>query len=146
MKNKRQIQFILAYFVGLITLGIVGYALMRFEADAAKHISSKMTVQSDVVFYPLPRMNLMLQDHDGAMARVRVDVSLEVRKKDADRLDFYQPLIVNNISEWFRQQDVDELRRHNSLSWVREDVLHSVNACGIPSPVVGIVFRNFVVM
>jgi flagellar basal body-associated protein FliL len=146
MKKPRINPFLVAYLVALISLAVVGYYVADFEIKNVHEKSEEKFFSTDLAFYDLPRINLILSAYGpNKSGKVRMDISLEVAEKDMQRLKDYQPRIMDTLVNYMRQFDVDEVSPPKVMALLHENLLNEVNLASKPVPIRNIVFREFVV-
>lgn len=148
MKNTKTALFILCYTLGLALLAAIGYfsADYRLKADTHRFEVSDH-FRSDVAYVDLPAMNLtMYTSSPNAAGRVRINLSLEVDKKYASKLEDYAPRITDRLIDYTRQLDFDEIKRPSATSWLRQRYLEISNDASTPVPIIDIIFKKFIVI
>ncbi|MBV8059984.1 MAG: flagellar basal body-associated FliL family protein [Alphaproteobacteria bacterium] len=149
MRNWKTKHFVIAYLVGLFGLAVLGY---YFADYALEKVQAKKTVindkfQTDLSYVELPRMNVTLTSaHADFSGRVRMDISLVVEKKYADRLEGFKPRINDRLMSFASHMDLDTISRPQASALLRHYILKEVNAASFPVPVIDVVFRQFAVM
>ncbi len=131
----------------LIVLAIVGYFLGGYGLEQAQQRDedAQKTVISDIGYYNMPRMNLTLSPSEGGESgHVRIDLALEVEKKNMGRLDSFRPRIADRLVTYVRQQDISTLRETDTRRDFREGLLREANKASYPVPIIDIVFRQMV--
>jgi flagellar basal body-associated protein FliL len=137
----------MAYLLALVALAFVGYKLGGYTVEIEHQaVATKNTYASDVAYLSLPRMTMSITSVDGQAGRLRMDISLEVEKKNMLQLEGVAPVISDRIISYVRKLDVDDMRSTNAVTKLRMDLLREVNSASFPFPVVDIVFRQFLVL
>lgn len=150
MKTRKINPFLVGYIVGLGFLAFIGYGIGDFTANkiSAKKVAvTNPNFSTDVSFVDLPRMNLSIPSSTGsATGRIRIDISLEVEKKNLARFEDYQPMITDRLLNYVRKLDAAEMHHPNAVPVLRQELLKEVNSFSYPVPVIDLVFRQFLVM
>jgi flagellar basal body-associated protein FliL len=150
MKARKINPFVVGYILGLGFLAFLGYAVGDFTAEMqqAKHqaLITNPNFATDVSFVDLPRMNLTIASAAGSSGRIRIDMTLEVEKKNLARFEDYQPIITDHLISFVRQMDAEDMHKPNAAPTLRKELLKEVNRVAFPVPVLDVVFRQFLVM
>ena len=147
MISRRQVTFAFAYVFSFTALAAVGYAVgdYSFRSAVVKPVVSSAVIEGDTAFYDLPNVNLTMSA-GGDSNLVRIDMSLEVQKRDMARLDSYAPRISDQIVRYLRKQDIEELRQSGREHQLKDQLLEQTNKASYPVQIMDIVFRRFVVL
>lgn len=149
MKARKINPLVIGYVTALALLACMGYIAGDYTARINQKSASPSTNQhfaSDVGFVELPRMNMSISSSAGDAGRVRIDMSLEVEKKNLARFEDYQPIITEHLNNYVRNLDIEEIRSPNAVPKLRKELLKEVNTMSFPVPVLDIIFRQFVIM
>ena len=149
MFNKKNIIYATIYVAFLLGLAVAGYLIGdHYGFSRAKMNAHNGTnFASDVSFYDLPRMNLTLSSLDGGKSgKVRIDMSLEISKKDLERMHDYQPRMCDRLVTFIRQQDIETLRNPRNQKVFHEELLQEANKVTSPIPIIDVVLRQMVFM
>lgn len=148
MKNVKTTLFVMAYVVALASLGTVGYIYADYKIKTDKHQTElNEKFHTDVTYVDLPPMNLTFSSSSAHTAgRVRINISLEVDKKYASKVEGYAPRITDRIVSYTQQLDFDEINRPSATKWLREHFLQIANTVSSSAPVIDVVFRQFLIM
>ena len=140
--------FIVGYTMTFIFLAIVGY--MAADVSNNKSIHRDKTdaryFMTDLAMYDLPRMNIYLSSGHGTASHIRVEVSLEIAKKDIDRLNNYKPRITNKIVAYMSNQNTDKIVSAEGFHSLHTGLMEVVESENQPVPVHDIIFRQLLVM
>lgn len=149
MMTPRKINlFLTAYVAALVLLAVVGYLAgdytARLDAERKAELASQHFA-SDVSYVDLPRVSMSLSSADGSNGRIRIDMSIEVEKRNMGRIQDYQPVISERLVKYIRNLQVDDVRKPNAVPQLRKNLLKEVNSVS-RMPVMDIIFRQFVIM
>ena len=139
--NRRKIIaiYVLTVMV-LVSLTVCGYYYSSYE-KIKKSTLNTSGFSTDMAYYDLPRVNLTM-GHNGAAAHIRVDISIEVSKKDMIIVQGYQPRIVDKLNIYLSNLDPAVMRRVSAAVQLRHDMLDEVNRIGMPVPVHDLLLRQ----
>lgn len=146
MALKKIIPYSVLY-PALLLLAVIGYFVSDYNSQQAeqKALENQKNFISDIAYVDLPRMNLTLSPSDaGKGGRVRLDLSLEVEKKNVGCLSRYQPRIADKLVNYIRQQDISSLRQADTRREFRSGLLEAVNKASYPVPIIDVVFKQLV--
>ena len=145
-KKSRINPFLITYVIALVGLAAVGYYVAHYEIHNDRQHQEKYFA-TDLAYYDLPRISLTLASIGSSTAsgKVRMDISLEVNEKDLDKLQDFQPRIMDTIINHMRQYDADDVKPSNVSSQLHENLLNVVNQASKPILIHNIVFRQFLV-
>lgn len=147
--NKRMILFVASYVAIFTALGLFGYMLLKQEQEihqVAQVLATKKVV-TDLSYYDLPRMTVAVNNVEGgSSSRLRVDISLEVARKDMVYVTSLQPHITAKLREKLANITVDRDELAHSVPVIRADLLHAINSEVMPVPVHDLLFRELVIM
>ncbi len=139
----------------MVTLYITVVAMFLTLAYFGYHYSNNMKLKraqiettgfsTDMAYFDLPRISLNL---GGGMAstQMRIDLSLEVAKRDLPMLEGYQPKITDRLNRFLTGIDPADTRRVSAVTALRHDMLEQVNRVGMPVPVHDVLLRQLVIM
>jgi len=147
MRNK----FFIMYALVLVALAALGYTMGDYAAQSQKVKAAVAEVESshfmsDVAFMALPSIEMTTMPSHGSPGQLRLDLSLEVEKKDMPRMKAFTPVITERLANYIRTLDADELRQKNSILHLRQDLLGEANASNPSRAVLDIVVRQFIVL
>jgi flagellar basal body-associated protein FliL len=147
MKQWRVSRFIIIYTAILVTLAVTGYYVEVYQPRAAiqHRLHENQFFASDLTFYDLPRISMKMGNGIKA-GNLRLDISLEVTKKDMYRINDFQSRITDRIINYLYKQNLDEMRPPKDIAWLHRDLLKLINDTNQPVPVHDIVFREMVIM
>lgn len=147
MKRKKRAfnPFILAYLLGLGGLAWVGYNYADYTLRTDVQSKTNDAIYSDVQYIDLPRMNLSVAGTGGS-GNLRMDISLEVEKKYASRIEGYRPHISDRIINYVRSMDGADISKPAAAAKMREQLLEEAKGGSFPYPIVDVIFRQYVVM
>ncbi len=149
--------FLLAYvgaFLGLAYLGIQygGTDGMKKMMHSGSKAPDRVVTTSGGLFgtelevYDLPRMTVDVTGGSGGHKRVRMDISLEVAKKDLPRIEGYKPRITDHIISYMQHKNMDNVSAPSYLRDLHDGLKHVVTVAGQPVAIHDVVLRQFVVM
>lgn len=148
VKHRRINFFIVGYWLAFFLLALTGYYMS--EAKVAKTYHNFLTngyFATDLAMYDLPRINMDLTTDDGGRkTRVRMDISLEVAKKDMLRIEGYKPRITDRIIMYMHSQNFEGVSPPEVMRRLHENLLSVIAASSEPVAVHDIIFRQFVVL
>ena len=129
----------------LLILAIVGYSIIdkNKHIDRPKHIENPFF--SDMTYMDLPRVNVALGKGIDT-THVRVNIALEVTKKDLPIIEGYQPRIMDKLSLYLGSLTPEQLRMAGTSSIMRQSLLQKANAAGAPVPIHDLFFEQIVIM
>ena len=145
--NRKTTMFLLGYF-GLF----IGLACTAYMADGYLGLNKvhkkpeNVRFVTDVGYVDLPRMNLTLASGGGKTGKLSLDLSIEVEKKDAGRMQNYQPILSDRLITYTRALDIDELRNPMNQHMFRTELLEEAKSLTMPIPIVDIVIRRMVIL
>jgi flagellar basal body-associated protein FliL len=136
-----------AYILGLSGLAAVGYIYADYKVEATRHVSVvNKKFETDVAYVDLPQMNLSIQSGDGASGRVRINISIEVDKKYAAKVEDYAPRITDRIVTYMQKQDFDEINEPHASKWLKPRLVQITNTAMENVPIIDIIFRQFLIL
>jgi flagellar basal body-associated protein FliL len=106
--------------------------------------SPNAEVLSDMAYVDLPRMTVSVGN--GSFRQARVDISLEIARKDIPALQGYMPQIVDKLNTFFPQVKFEGLDDPHTMYVLHKDLLWQLNSLDLPVPVRDLVFRKLIVM
>jgi len=146
MKKFHINRFVIAYSVALLTLAGVGYYFDIYQPQAeVKKLKTQEYFSTDLTYYDLPRISMNTKSA-AKTSHVNIDISLEIARKDAWRLEDFKSRITDRIVAYMYKQDTDQLRPPNDIAWLHRGILHVVNTTNQPIVVHDVVFRELVIM
>lgn len=141
--------FVLAYALVFAGLAAVGYHCLPKSGENIR-VSKKEApiVLTDVAYVDLPPVIVSVEARQGVSTtpRVRVDLALEVARKDREVVEGYQPYITERVGTMLRGLSPEEIESTRNIGWIRSEMLRAVNTAGAPAQVQGVIFRRFVLM
>jgi hypothetical protein len=120
-----------------------GYYLSYQSTAAHRHDAVTHNFTTDLTYYDMPRMTILLGG--GAQTQVRLDLSLEVAKKDVAVVEGFQPRIADRLNGLFLHINPDDFRSSTDLPWLRQQMLSQVNNA-TPVPIHDLLLRQMVIM
>jgi flagellar basal body-associated protein FliL len=145
--NRKTSTFIAGYFGLIIALGCMAYFTDGYLGLNKLHkVGPDVRFVSDVGYVDLPRMNLTLASGEGHTGRLSLDLSIEVEKKNAGRLQNYQPILSDRLISYTRALDIDELRKPQNQHVFRTELLEEAKSLSMPVPIVDVVIRRMVIL
>lgn len=138
------VQVYVACIALFIALAACGYYWVRSTAPVAHPAPIAHGFVTDMTYIDLPRMTVSLGA--GGSTQVRVEISLEVARKDVAIVEKYQPQITDRLNRFFSKVSPDEIEEPNSLTLLRDDLLWQVNGTGMPVPVHDLMLKQMIVM
>ncbi len=150
MKIRKINPFVIGYILGLAFLAFLGYSAGDYTARVKEKqqidLVKSHNFTTDVAFVDLPRMNLTIASTTGTAGRIRIDMSLEVEKKNLARVEDFQPIIMDRLVSYVQQLDAKDMRKANAPPNLRKELLEEVNKVSYPMPVLDVIFKQFVVL
>lgn len=141
--------FVLAYAIVFAGLAAVGYHYMPKSGEGLR-VSKKLVpvVISDLSYIDLPPVIVAVnaKEESRISPKVRVDLALEVARKDREIVEGYQPYITERVGRMLRGLSPEEIAASRNMTWIRAEMLDAVNNAGAPAPVHAVIFRRFVLM
>ena len=142
--------FFVGYSIALIVMAIVGYDLASevWGSHNYYQLRSGITPKyfaTDLALYDLPSISVSLPNSQGQPTHVRIDISLEVARKDLIRIEGLQPRLTSHITSFMQKKNIDTIRSHDSLIGLHYELLNEV-AASQPVPVHEVVFRQFMLL
>ena len=135
------------YIIGVaifVALAVCGY----YMADRIGLIKHPVPVAhgfiSDMAYLDLPRMTVSLGG--AGSVHVRVDIALEVARKDIPTLEGFQPRITDKLNAFFSKVQLDEIEEPASMPFLRQEMLRQINSVTAPIPVHDLMLRQLVIM
>jgi len=126
-------------------LAAFGYFAVDTDGHFRRPAPMNQQFTTDMTYYDLPRMTLAVgQGKDET--HVRIDITLEVAKKDLPILEGYQPQITDRLNVFFIALHPEQIRRFSTLPWLRGEMLQQVNNLSMPFPVHDLMLRQMIVM
>jgi hypothetical protein len=147
MSRPRLYSFVAAYIGVLSALAIIGYYLA--DEVGLVHHRAPLTQKfaTDLAYYDLPRMMIGLNGNgEHGATHVRIDLSLEIAKKDVPILEGYQPRITDKVSDFLATISPDRMQEMQYMPWLHKEILKQVNASGSPAPVHDVILRQMLIM
>ena len=145
--NSKTALFLAAYLAGLVSLAIVGFLYADYTIKSERHkevLNDKF--HTDVTYISLPQMNMtMTSSVNQASGRVRINLSLEVDKKYATKVEDYAPHISESIANYMRKLDLEDVSRPGASKWLREHLLQIANKASATAPIIDVIFEQFLV-
>lgn len=145
--------FIGGYVVSLVLIALMGYGVAsqiwgshtttKPEKPAAK--LDEKYFASDLALYDLPSIDVTLPNNHGQTTHLRLDISLEVSKKDLDRLEGFKPRLTNRIMNYMQGQKLETIKTADALLGLHSQLLREVGITQ-PVPVHEVVFRQFMLL
>lgn len=136
----------IALYVSVLFLWIAafGYYYESTRPDPAPNATSASRMfHTDMAYYDMPRMTVSVGSGD---VHMRIDVALEVAKKDVPMVEGYQPRITAKLNSYLSTLSPERIQEAKMLPWLRAEMLAQINSVGAPIPVHDLVFRQLVVM
>jgi flagellar basal body-associated protein FliL len=141
--------FVLAYALVFVGLGAVGYHYIP-KTGGDIRVSKKIdpTAAADLSYIDLPPVIISVGGDDDSRInpRVRVDLALEVARKDREIVVGYQPYITERVGRMLGTLSTEEIAAPRNMSWIKSEMLQAINDAGAPAPVQAVIFRRFVLM
>ena len=137
--------YLVAYICVFAVLAVLGrYTALRigFIKPPATEIQ---TFSTDLTYFDMPRMTVAVNGSQGT-TKIRLDLSLEVSKKDMRYVERFQPRMTDRLTSYFEHADPILLTSVKSMPLLRADILRQINAVGMPVPVHDLLFREMVIM
>jgi len=146
MKKLHANRFVIAYTIALLSLAAVGYYFEIYRPHAAVHkAATQQYFSTDLTYYDLPRISMNMKS-SSKTGHVNIDISLEVAKKDAWRLEDFKSRITDRIVTYMYKQELDQMRPPKDIAWLHRDLLRVINTANQPVVVHDVLFRQFVIM
>jgi flagellar basal body-associated protein FliL len=98
-----------------------------------------------MAYIDLPRINLQVGDANNEV-HMRLEISLEVAKKDLPIMQGYQPQITDRLNFFLAHMRPEQLRQPQNIPELRAAMLRLVNDMGAPVPVHDLMLRQMIVM
>ncbi len=144
--KTRLYAFVAAYISVFTVLAVIGYYLADEVGLVHRHQALQtQKFATDLAYYDLPRMNIGLNDDRGA-THIRIDLSLEVAKKDMPVIQGYEPRITDRLGTFLSTVTPEHIKQVQYLPWLHQQMLKQINAAGSPAPVHDVLLRQMVIM
>jgi len=98
-----------------------------------------------LTYYDLPRMTVVLNSGNKG-PHVRLDISLEVAKKDLPLVEGYQPHMIEKLNNFFVTVDPERMQQAMYMPWLHTEMLKQINSVGATAPVHDVFFRQMLIM
>jgi flagellar basal body-associated protein FliL len=151
MERKTDKNRFLHFYVGSVALFLVLAAVGYYWVDREGLLSASSPPsapphesKADRTYVDLPRMAVSLGGGTGN--QVRVNISLEVDRKDASVVEGYLPQIMDKLNVFFPKVQIEELRNPRAMFILHKDMLWQINSIGMPFSVHDLMLQNLVVM
>lgn len=144
--SKYKTYHFVALYVGVfVALAALGYYVANRYSLAAVQPppEASRAFATDLTYYDMPRMTITV---GGGDVHMRVDVALEVAKKDVSVVEGYQPRMTAKLSSYLSTISPERMQEAKLLPWLRAEMLAQVNSVGMPVPIHDLLFRQLVVM
>ncbi len=148
MKNARLILFTVAYIAGLLGLAVAGYIYADYKIETVRHVNdTNKKFETDVAYLDLPQFAMTIHSGDnGASHNVRINICLEVEKRYASQLEDYSPRINDRIVNYIQNLDDRELTAPRASAHLRPRLLEIARAASNGTPIINVIFRQFLVV
>jgi len=144
--SKSRMFLLIGSYIGVFgMLAALGYYAMDKTGMVMHAVRVKQDFATDLTYQDLPRMTVTLHGDSSGM-HVRLDLSLEVAKKDVRVIDGYQPRMLDRLNGFFGSVDPERLRQTRFMPWLHQEMLKQVNSVGSPAPVRDVVVRQMLIM
>jgi len=136
--------FLVLYVGVFVSLAALGYYVAnKYSVTGVQPTPSARTFATDLTYYDMPRMTISV---GSGSVHMRVDVALEVAKKDVSIVEGYQPRMTAKLNSYLSTLSPERMQEAKLLPWLRAEMLAQVNSVGIPVPIHDLLFRQLVVM
>ena len=144
--NKNSIFRVYILGVALfVVLSVFGYymadrsGLIRHAVPTVGH-----GFVSDMAYFDLPRITMSFGSSNAT--HLRVDIALEVARKDIPALEGYQPRITDKLNVFFSKVPLREIEDPAAMPFLRQEMLRQINGVTAPVPVHDLMLRQLVIM
>jgi flagellar basal body-associated protein FliL len=146
--NRHKILFVVAYVLMPVLLAWIGYLAFNYDStntDKVVETSAYTSSPSGIMaFYDLPQVSLSLSSGAGLTGTFKLDISLEVMRKDLGRVVDYEPRIIDRIVSYMHRQSVEDLHQPDSAKQLRVGLEQEINRGAIPIHIASVYVRTMV--
>jgi flagellar basal body-associated protein FliL len=144
LSRYRTHTFLTMYVSVFMALAALGYYVVHKSSFVEGHpAQATHSFASDLAYYDMPRMTIVV---GGGDVHMRIDMALEISKKDMQIVEGYQPRMTAKLNSFLSTLGSERVREAQMLPWLRAEMLAQVNSVGMPVPVHDLLFRQLVVM
>jgi flagellar basal body-associated protein FliL len=145
MTARSRIFYVYAFAVLMfLTLAIFGYCVADMNG-LRRPVPLAGNFVTDMAYIDLPRINLQVGDANNE-AHMRIEIALEVAKKDIPTVEGYQPQITDRLNLFLAHMRPEQLRQLRNIPELRADMLRLVNDMGSPAPIHDLMLRQMIIM
>jgi hypothetical protein len=139
--------FVAGYVLSLLSLAVLGYIYADYRVDKETHraeLNKKFV--TDVTYVDLPEVNMNIPSSSTHSGRVRINISIEVDKKYAQKLEDYVPRITDGIIAYMQKADYDIINQPHASRYLKPYFMKIANSSSEHVPIIDIIFRQFLVL
>jgi flagellar basal body-associated protein FliL len=147
---KRYILFlVMAYVLAPALLAWIGYVV--FNPHGGKHLNQigaqleEFTGSTAQAYYDLPQLSLTVNSGGGDSTGVmKVDLSLEVSRRDLPRVPDFEPRIIARIVSYLHTKSYADMQDRFGMKELREGLVDEISRGAIPIKVSNVMVREMV--
>jgi len=146
--NRHKLLFAILYVAMPLLLAYIGYLVHNLDVarrGTAALMERVTALTGSTSLYELPRVSMSMSSGViGQAGTIKLDIGIEVKKSELDRIPDYEPRIVDHILAFMEKQDFNKLKQPSSAHWVRKGLEDAITGGALPINVAGIVINRMV--
>jgi flagellar basal body-associated protein FliL len=144
MSMTRRKKLILAalYITLPLIIGWIGYSVYAYNLPHHGHLFAN---GKETAYYDLPRISLGNIPGMGHSHTMKIALSLEVPADQYQRIEDFEPRIIEKILLFMHDQKPEDLERADGQQRLRESLKDTISHGAVPIKVVSVAIREMVV-
>ncbi len=149
LPTTRHYVFLAIIYVAIpLFLAWLGYGAYNFS-HVQTFFRYGMAAQHHVIvgsktLYDLPSMAVSMNTGGQGSGTVKVDLSIEVNPKDLERLQDFEPHIMERIALYMNKKNFNDMRGTSNMRVLREGLVEEIDHGALPITVTDVVIRKMV--
>ncbi|MDD3287865.1 MAG: flagellar basal body-associated FliL family protein [Alphaproteobacteria bacterium] len=138
--DKRIMAFVFVYLSILSAMGTLAFS---YGTEQLKRHPLAGRSES-AVYYDLSGVKTNISSVVAKMGAVKMELSIAVESKDAEKLEGYLPRIIDRIQTCLSHTTVEEISSNHSLDFMKKYILKEVNKVSGPVKIQDLYFRKLI--